>query len=59
MSLQNRTDEDLVADVRMLVGELSKLCVELGKRDIEVNLLNYEGGAVKVHSVERVKKEKL
>ncbi len=59
MSLQTQTDEDLAADVRMLVADLSKLCVELGKRGIEVNLLNYEGGAMKVHSIERVTKEAL
>ena len=59
MSLRDRTDEDLAADVRMLVDELSKLCVELGRRGIEVNTLNYEGGAIKVHSVERITREAL
>ncbi|WP_323141300.1 hypothetical protein [Massilia phyllosphaerae] len=59
MSLHHRTDADLAADVRMLVAELSKLCVELGKRGIEVNTLHYEGGAIKVGSIERITKEAL
>lgn len=59
MSLRNRTDEDLVADVKMLVAELSKMCVELARRGIESDLLSYQGGAVEIKNFERVKREAL
>jgi hypothetical protein len=58
-TLANKTDGELAADARMLVAELSKVCVELSKRGIEVNTLNYEGGELKVHSIERITKEVL
>jgi hypothetical protein len=55
-----KNDEELVADVRMVVGELSELRAELKRRDIEFDVFSYGGGErMEAKNFERVKREAL
>jgi hypothetical protein len=56
----DKTDAELVADVRMLVGELSELRAELKRRDIEFDVFSYGGGErMEAKNFERVTREAL
>ena len=57
-TLVGKSDEELVSDARMLVAELSKLNIELRRRDIESYLPEYEGGEIRAEYT-RVKRERL
>ena len=55
----DKTDQELVADARMLTRELSKVRVELERRGVESDVLTYQGGKVEITNFERVTREKL
>jgi len=56
----DKTDVELVADVRMLVGELSDIRAELKRRDIEFDVFSYGGGErMEAKNFERVTRETL
>jgi hypothetical protein len=60
IALADKTDQELVADVRMLVGELSELRAELKRRDIEFDVFSYGGGErMEAKNFERVTREAL
>lgn len=48
LELARKSDEEVVADVRMLVQELSRHSLELKRRKIEIDYLHYSDGSAKV-----------
>lgn len=59
ITLANKSDEELVADIATVAGELSEIRKELTRRGVESDMFTYQDGRIEIRNFERVTREKL